>query len=752
MQVRFWGTRGSIATPGERTAKFGGNTSCVEVRSDDGTLIVLDCGTGVRDLGLHLLKSQEKRLRIHLLIGHTHWDHIQGFPFFTPAFLPHVELNIYAPLGFQRSVADALAGQMEFPYFPVTLRDLSSRIHFNELEEGFFRIGDVLVETQYINHTAPTVAYRISSGRTSMAYVTDHEPFWMPDGKSFHHPGDQRHIAFLKETDLVIHDAQYTEEEYQSKIGWGHSTVEYTSDIAMAAGVPRLALFHHDPGHDDNDMMRLEQMARDRVAVRRGNVEVFAAAEGMQLTVQGNGRPRVAAGASAMRRRTIAGGRILIVSADEAEVSAIGKRLAEDDLMLVPVPDKRTALERAPEVSPDLAIIDSRLPDGDGMSLIRPLRACLGWANLPIVMLMKDADRRTVVFEEHANAVDYLAKPYSPPMLHTRLRAWLDRALSEDESRPRTAAPAAPDGAAGPKSAASGAKLADLLGKLPLFRSLGREQLMALTARAVEQVYPPGHVVIRQDELAEKLYVILSGRVRVVESVQDTPFMERFLGEMGHGEIFGELGILIDRPRVASVLTVEHTRCLVLPQQDFLQVLKSSAELSYALLRVVAERHHHADRLLARFAPDGLTGLAGRRTFQDQYRCLAAGARRHRSQVVLMLFDILHLKVINDRFGYATGDEVLRAMADVLTGGAGATDLVARYGGDEFTVLLVDADRKSAERMLSQVREKFEELVARRGLPPDARYQSGMVVTDAPPESADEIIWAAEQDLRRAKS
>src|SRR5438132_2304595 len=119
MQVRFWGTRGSIAVPGERTAKFGGNTSCVEVRSDDGTLIILDCGTGIRDLGLHLLKSQEKRLRIHLLIGHTHWDHIQGFPFFTPAFLPHVELNIYAPLGFQRSVADALAGQMEFPYFPV---------------------------------------------------------------------------------------------------------------------------------------------------------------------------------------------------------------------------------------------------------------------------------------------------------------------------------------------------------------------------------------------------------------------------------------------------------------------------------------------------------------------------------------------------------------------------------------------------------------------------------------------------------
>ena len=751
MQVRFWGTRGSIAVPGEKTAKYGGNTSCVEVRSDDGTLIILDCGTGVRDLGLHLLKSQEKRLRIHLLIGHTHWDHIQGFPFFTPAFLPHVELNIYAPLGFQRSVADALAGQMEFPYFPVTLRDLSSRIHFNELEEGFFRVGDVTVETQYINHTAPTVAYRISGGGTSIAYVTDHEPFWMPDDKGFHHPGDQRHIAFLKGADLVIHDAQYTNEEYRSKIGWGHSTIEYTSDIAMAAGVPRLALFHHDPGHDDATMARLEQMARDRVADRRGNVDVFAAAEGMQLTVQGNGFARTAAGVSAMRRRTIAGGRILVVSANEVEVSAIGKRLAEDDLMLVPVPDKRTALERAPEMSPDLAIIDSRLPDGDGVSLIQPLRACLGWEKLPIVMLMEGADLQAGVPEEGACAVDYLAKPYSPPMLHTRLRAWLDRARSEGESRPSQAGPAALNGASSPNSAASGARLADLLGKLPLFRSLGREQLLTLTARAVEQVYPPGHVVIRQDEIAEQLYVILSGRVRVVEAAQDTPFMERFLGEMGHGEIFGELGILIDQPRVASVLTVEHTRCLVLPQQDFLQVLKSSPELSYALLRVVAERHYHADRLLSRFAPDGLTGLAGRRTFQDQYRCLVAGARRHHSQVVLVLFDVVHLKAINDRYGYDTGDEVLRAMADVLTGGVGAKDLVARYGGDEFTVLLVDADQKGAEHLLNRAGEKFEEQITRRGLPPDVCYQSGMVLTVEPPDNADEIIWAADQNLRRKK-
>ena len=128
MQVRFWGTRGSIAAPGKETARYGGNTSCVEVLTADGTHIVLDCGTGARALGLHLAESNQP-LRLHLFIGHTHWDHIQGFPFFVPAFEPHTELNVYAPLGFQRGLEEALAGQLEYSYFPVKLRDLRSRIH-----------------------------------------------------------------------------------------------------------------------------------------------------------------------------------------------------------------------------------------------------------------------------------------------------------------------------------------------------------------------------------------------------------------------------------------------------------------------------------------------------------------------------------------------------------------------------------------------------------------------------------------------
>src|SRR2546422_3467062 len=151
MRVRFWGTRGSVPAPGPATAKFGGNTSCVEVLSDDGTRIILDCGTGARELGQHILASGDhSALRLHLFIGHTHWDHIQGFPFFVPAFLPDTEMNIYASAGFQRSLEETLAGQMQYSYFPVRLREQRSRIHFTELEEGFFRVGDLLVETQHL--------------------------------------------------------------------------------------------------------------------------------------------------------------------------------------------------------------------------------------------------------------------------------------------------------------------------------------------------------------------------------------------------------------------------------------------------------------------------------------------------------------------------------------------------------------------------------------------------------------------------
>ena len=742
MHVRFWGTRGSVAAPGPATVRYGGNTSCVEVRSDDGTLIVLDCGTGARALGLHLARSEPQPLRLNLFIGHTHWDHIQGFPFFVPAFMPGVELNIYAPVGFQRSLEEAMAGQMEYAYFPVTLRDLRSRIHFTELDEGFFRLGEVLVETQYLNHTAPTIAYRMSAGGATIAYTTDHEPFWKPAGGVSDHPGDQNHITFLRGADLVIHDAQYSDEEYQSKIGWGHSPVEYATDVALAAGVRRLALFHHDPTHDDAMIERMETGARDRAARAGGGLEVFAAAEGLELRVDGRGAAKPIAATSALHRRPVAGGRVLLVSSNGSEIAAIEEILAADDLSVVAVPDMRAALARGPEVAPDLAIVDARLPDGDGAALLRPLVERMGRRNFPMLLLTEEPSAARAAEKAGAPFCDYLAKPFSPPMLHARVRAWLARALA-------TAETASPDRAE-VRRADEPRDFAGILAQFPLFQPLGGERLRHLIQGATEHAYPAGHVIVSEGEFDDRVFVILSGRVRVVEAMADA-MTEAVLGGLGEGEIFGELSTLTGRPRSATVIAMERTRCLALRHERFLQALEGSSEVALALLRLLAGRLLEADRRLARYAPDTLTGLASRRAFHDQYRRLAAGARRRKSGVLLLLFDVLRLRTINDRFGYTVGDEVLRTVADALTSTTRATDLVARYGADEFALLLLDTHADDVDRVLRRVAEKLAELSGRRGLSLTVQCSVGVSFREVPPDIADELVREADGDMRRGR-
>ena len=755
MQVRFWGTRGSIAVPGEKTAKYGGNTSCVEVRAEDGTVIVLDCGTGARELGQHLLRSAVAPLRLHMFIGHTHWDHIQGFPFFTPAFLPDTELNIYAPAGFQRRVEDAIAGQMQYSYFPVTLRDLRSRIHFTELEEGFFRIGEVLIQTQYLNHTAPTLAYRISSGGATVAYVTDHEPFWKPAGLEFRHPGDQRHKSFLEGADLIIHDAQYGEEEYAGKIGWGHSTVEYATDIALATGSSRLALFHHDPSHDDAAVACLEATARERAAAASRSLEVFAAAEGLELEVRGSGRSTPVAAVSALRRPPVAGKRILVVSSSETEIATIGRMLAEDSLVLLPTADTRTALASAPEVFPDLAIIDGHLADGAGAALIQPLRKRLNRPDLPVILLSEEAGAEEALRVSETAATDCLAKPFSPPMLRTRILAWLTRANAAagrkpDEKPARDARGRRtgdrPKGVAKPAVAAS---YADTLAMMSLFRLLDRPQLLKLVAKASEHVFTTGEVVFHQGEPSDVLYVVLSGQVRVVQATFESSLGGQWLAEFGYGEIFGELGMLTVQPRSATIVAVEHTRCLALALEDFMEVLRRSPEVALSVMRLLALRLSNADRLLARYAPDPLTGLLGRRALHDHYQRLSAGPRRRRSGVVMLVLDVVHLKAINDRFGYMIGDEVLRTVADALKEATRTTDLVARYGGDEFAVMLVDTVPAYTEVIVGRVHERLSDLAAQRGLPLVVQCAIGVAGSEDPPATADDLLWLADEDLRR---
>jgi CheY-like chemotaxis protein len=319
---------------------------------------------------------------------------------------------------------------MQYPYFPVKLDDLRSRMRYMELEEGFLRVGNVRVDTQYLNHTAPTVAYRLSSAGATVAYVTDHEPFWNPAARRFQHPGDRRHIEFLKGADLIIHDAQYTREEYRSKVGWGHSTIEYATDIALAAGAARLALFHHDPGRDDVSMQGLEEAARARVARHSGRLEVFAAAEGLALHVHGKGNTSTIAEGSALQHRPLHCGRVMLVSADELRAASIARVLGEDDLALAHMPDRRTALAQAPTVAPDVVIIDERLPDGEGATLIPALRARLKRRDLPVIILTDGTDREVSVRGGLAAATDYLAHPMGLPLLRTRVRAWLVRTLA----------------------------------------------------------------------------------------------------------------------------------------------------------------------------------------------------------------------------------------------------------------------------------------------------------------------------------
>jgi phosphoribosyl 1,2-cyclic phosphodiesterase len=286
MRVRFWGTRGSVPTPGPTTVRYGGNTACVEVRTAAGTFFVFDSGTGIRELGLHLMR-QGGPVQAHLMLGHTHWDHISGFPFFTPVFVPGNQVTIYGARDLDRSLRDVLAGQMHYTYFPVPLGDLQAEIAFIELEEGSLQVQDATIRTHYLNHTAVCLGYRVEADGVSLAYITDHEPYGpLNDDNGFVHGGDRRLVEFVRGVDLLIQDAQYTPEEYVERRGWGHGSADYVTDVAVLAGARRLALFHHEPTHPDAEVERLVDFARDRAAERGCHgLEVFAAAEGAELAV-----------------------------------------------------------------------------------------------------------------------------------------------------------------------------------------------------------------------------------------------------------------------------------------------------------------------------------------------------------------------------------------------------------------------------------------------------------------------------------
>jgi len=442
VRIRFWGTRGSLPKPGRTTLRYGGNTSCVEVRTAAGTLIVLDCGTGAHELGQALLETERHPLRGHLLISHTHWDHIQGFPFFAPLFTRDTEWDIYAPGGLGKRLEEILAGQMEYTYFPVTLEQLDATVRYHDLVEGAFEIEDVHVAARFLNHPALTLGYRLEVGGASLVYAVDHEPHaghhtdaGDPDRVRPVHQEDQRHIEFLGGADLVIHDATYTLDEYPKRVGWGHSPVEYAVDVAVAARARRLALFHHAPLRDDDAVDRLLAECRARAAARGSSLEIFAAAEGQVVELPERGRRDAGRSDDTARRLMVAGGTglglktVLIVDDAPDIVTLLMRALDGEGFRLLSAEDGESALQIARAERPDLILLDWILPGRDGLEVCRALRAESDpkLRDVPVVLITAQTEPEHIAAGFAAGATDYLTKPFRVAHVRSRVRGWLLR-------------------------------------------------------------------------------------------------------------------------------------------------------------------------------------------------------------------------------------------------------------------------------------------------------------------------------------
>lgn len=278
MKVAIWGTRGSLASPGPETARYGGNTSCVEVRAADDTVVVLDAGTGLRRLSAGLSSSPQ---RIDVLLTHLHMDHIQGLGFFTPLHQAGREIHIWGPASNLEDLRTRLTRYLSPPLFPVHLSDLACQLSLHEIGDDDFQIGPFSISSAFVCHPDPTVGYRIREGELVVTYLPDHEAVLGMNGD----PGSQAWSsgqALAAGADLLIHDAQYTMDEYTERVGWGHTAIPDAVRFATAAGARRLVLFHHDPTHSDEE---LDHIFAAAVAVAPPGLEITPAVEGSFFTL-----------------------------------------------------------------------------------------------------------------------------------------------------------------------------------------------------------------------------------------------------------------------------------------------------------------------------------------------------------------------------------------------------------------------------------------------------------------------------------
>ena len=246
MKVVLWGTRGSLPAAGHSTARYGGNTSSVQVIADDGTMLALDAGSGIRPLGGKMLSGK----RVDLLLTHLHMDHVQGLGFFAPMYVPGLEVHIWGPSSTTHGLADRLRRYLSPPLFPVRLRDLPCKLHIHELLRDPVQIGPFNIRTDVVCHPGATLGYRIEADGKVLTYLPDHEPALGVGGSMLKRGWTSGHLL-AQGSDLLIHDAQYDDLEYPSRIGWGHSTIRHALEFATLCDARRLVTFHHDPSHDD---------------------------------------------------------------------------------------------------------------------------------------------------------------------------------------------------------------------------------------------------------------------------------------------------------------------------------------------------------------------------------------------------------------------------------------------------------------------------------------------------------------------
>jgi phosphoribosyl 1,2-cyclic phosphodiesterase len=277
--VRVWGARGSLAAPGPATVGYGGNTSCVEVELADGTTLILDAGSGIRELGLRLADRPPGRL--YLLLTHLHLDHVEGLGFFQPLWTPGWEIRVWGPPSATTRLRSRVARYLSPPLFPIDLSQAAAGLYFEDVPREPWRVGGAVVEAQPIEHPGPTVGYRIEEAGRTLVYLPDHDPYLTAALDD--EPEWISGWALAAGADLLLHDSQYTEEEYLAHLGWGHASIAHAVAFARVAGVGRLVLFHHDPMRSDRDLEEVHDRARELVG--DGQATPLIAREGLEITL-----------------------------------------------------------------------------------------------------------------------------------------------------------------------------------------------------------------------------------------------------------------------------------------------------------------------------------------------------------------------------------------------------------------------------------------------------------------------------------